>query len=231
MAIYKNAPPIITNGLTLYLDAANNKSYVTGSTRWNDLGGLKNSGSLASGVGVSTDGGGSITFPGGVGSTIVSNFPIQISGTGSKTVSCFFKTLSTTRGGLVATRGGASSGWAMYVNNPAGNLTYYHTGGGGGTLAVAAGIATGNWYNATVTYNLPTTTGILYLNGIQIGSPFTTFGAIGTSTSSGSIGNEELTGGFILNGRIATTLIYNRALSAAEVRQNYNALKTRFGLT
>jgi hypothetical protein len=76
MAIYKNTPPIITSGLTLYLDAANSKSYVTGSTRWNDLGGLRNSGSLVSGSGFSTDGGGSITFPGSTAAS-VSNFPIQ----------------------------------------------------------------------------------------------------------------------------------------------------------
>ena len=31
-------------------------------------------------------------------------------------------------------------------------------------------------------------------------------------------------------GYIASTQIYNRALSAAEVKQNYNALKGRFGL-
>ena len=230
MAIYKNAPPIITSGLTLYLDTVNSKSYVTGSTVWNDLGGLRNSGSLASGVGFSNDGGGSITFP-GISANIVSNFPIQISGTGSKSVSCFFKVLNNTRGGLVATRQGASSGWVLGVNNnTAGNLTYYHTGGGGGTLTVTNVIATNTWYNATITYNLPTTTGILYLNGIQIGT-LTTFGAIGAAGNSGSIGSEELTGGNPLTGRVATTLIYNRVLSAAEVKQNYNALKTRFGLT
>ena len=90
MAIYKNTPPIITSGLTLYLDAANSKSYVTGSTVWNDLGGLRNSGSFVNGPGFSTDGGGSITLSTAASSNI-SNFPIQLSGTGSKTVSCFFK--------------------------------------------------------------------------------------------------------------------------------------------
>jgi hypothetical protein len=32
------------------------------------------------------------------------------------------------------------------------------------------------------------------------------------------------------NGAVSTACIYNRALSAAEVLQNYNAQKTKFGL-
>ena len=31
-------------------------------------------------------------------------------------------------------------------------------------------------------------------------------------------------------GRIAQTLVYNRALTATEILQNYNATKNRFGL-
>jgi len=36
--------------------------------------------------------------------------------------------------------------------------------------------------------------------------------------------------GFVLNCNIAQTLIYNRALTAQEVLQNYNATKGRYGL-
>ena len=39
MAIYKNTPPIVTSGLVLSLDAANSKSYVSGSTVWRDMSG------------------------------------------------------------------------------------------------------------------------------------------------------------------------------------------------
>ena len=33
-----------------------------------------------------------------------------------------------------------------------------------------------------------------------------------------------------LDGRMSVAMIYNRALTAAEVAQNYNALKGRFGI-
>ena len=38
-------------------------------------------------------------------------------------------------------------------------------------------------------------------------------------------------GGRFFNGSIAQSLLYNRALSSTEIQQNYNATKTRFGLT
>jgi len=226
---YFGTPPIITSGLTLYLDAANSKSYVTGSTVWNDLGGLRNSGSFVNGPGFSTDGGGSITLSTGAVSSI-SNFPIQLSGTGSKTVSCFFKSSGITRSGLLSTRNTTgTAGWTLNINNPVGSLGYFIVGTGGGILTVAAGIVTGSWFNATATYNLATTTTILYLNGIQIGSNTSFANNTNISALSGSIGIEGTS--FNLSGNIATTLIYNRALSAAEVLQNYNALKSRFGLS
>ena len=55
MAIFKNNPPIVTDGLMLYLDAANRQSYVSGSTTWRDLSGNKNNGTLVNGVGFSGD--------------------------------------------------------------------------------------------------------------------------------------------------------------------------------
>ena len=57
-------PNIITNGLVLALDAANTKSYVSGSTVWRDLSGNNNSGSLTNGPTFNSANGGSIVFDG-----------------------------------------------------------------------------------------------------------------------------------------------------------------------
>jgi hypothetical protein len=56
---------IVTNGLVLYLDAANSKSYVSGSTTWSDVSGNSRSGSLLSGTSYSNTNGGSVNFTGG----------------------------------------------------------------------------------------------------------------------------------------------------------------------
>jgi hypothetical protein len=50
MATYKNTPPIVTDGLAMYLDASNPKSYTSGSSTWNDLSGNKNTASVSGSV-------------------------------------------------------------------------------------------------------------------------------------------------------------------------------------
>ena len=79
---------------------------------------------------------------------------------------------------------------------------------------------------------------------VRQGTTHTIYGDGATNNTSGTVGATALdatTFAFGLNrsttvngdafaGNIATTQIYNRALSAAEIQQNYNALKSRFGL-
>jgi hypothetical protein len=55
---------IITDGLVLYLDAANTKSIVSGSTTWNDLSRSGNNGTLVNGPTFNSGNGGSIVFDG-----------------------------------------------------------------------------------------------------------------------------------------------------------------------
>jgi hypothetical protein len=73
----------------------------------------------------------------------------------------------------------------------------------------------------------------LYLNGILLASS-SSVRLNGVSltpsiadASIGSAGNAVFYSGFSIN----KAAIYNRALSASEIQQNYNAQKTRFGLT
>ena len=131
--------------------------------------------------------------------------------------------------GIVGTRQTTSTGWVMCVNRTtAGNLTYFHT--GGSTLEVAAGIVTGTWYYAVATYDLTTATATLYVNGSAIGSPATSFSPIVTSTFNGVVAAEDnaLNNPFI--GDISNLVIYNRALTQAEIAQNFQALRGRFGI-
>ena len=60
----KYSPKIITNGLVLSLDAANNKSYPRSGTTWSDLSGNSNTGTLTNGPTFSSANGGSIVFDG-----------------------------------------------------------------------------------------------------------------------------------------------------------------------
>ena len=221
-------PRTITDGLVLCLDAANPKSYPGSGTTWTDLSGRGNTGTLQ-GAGYNSANGGSLTFDGT--DDYVSSFPTQISTTGSRTVSCFFRTTTTVRNGLCGIRNDSQGavGFVFTVNRTTpGNLTYFHT--GGSTLQVAAGISTNTWYNASVTYDVTTATATLYLNGVQIGSPSTSFTAMTSSSFNGVIGDEDSTFTTPFNGNISQVSVYNRALSAAEVSQNFNALRSRFSI-
>ena len=61
---FSYSPKIITDGLVLYLDAANPYSYVSGSTVWNDISRTMTSGSLINGPTFSSANNGSIVFDG-----------------------------------------------------------------------------------------------------------------------------------------------------------------------
>ena len=50
-------------------------------------------------------------------------------------------------------------------------------------------------------------------------------------TRQGSISNPAGCGANYLTANVGTVMFYNRAFSSQEVAQNYNATKTRFGLT
>jgi hypothetical protein len=61
---FNYSPKIVTDGLVLYLDAANTKSYVSGSTVWNDLSRSGYNGTLTNGPTFNISNGGSISFDG-----------------------------------------------------------------------------------------------------------------------------------------------------------------------
>jgi hypothetical protein len=83
------------------------------------------------------------------------------------------------------------------------------------------------WYYVTILYNGTNTQ--LYLNG-QLEQSLATTERGSDSTGKVAIGRGGNFNGVYYNGNIANTQIYNRALSAQEVLQNYNATRTRFGL-
>ena len=71
----------------------------------------------------------------------------------------------------------------------------------------------------------------LYINGVQAGSTQTITEGIdfATTTSTVGIGAYEL-GGEYFNGKIPYTKLYSKALTASEIKSNFNAIKGRFNI-
>jgi len=83
-------------------------------------------------------------------------------------------------------------------------------------------LSSNTWSQLAITRDTSITT--LYLNGSVVG---TTNRTPGTNTSYDFTYGDSIVGA---SGNVSNIQFYNRALTAAEVLQNYNALKGRFGL-
>jgi hypothetical protein len=96
---------------------------------------------------------------------------------------------------------------------------------------VAMTNALNTWMNITSIVNNINRTMTVYKNGSLVGTS-TQWDLFTIPSSAVTIGNNSMTGntGDRIKGRVANVLVYNRALSAAEISQNYETDKSKFGL-
>jgi hypothetical protein len=225
---FNYSPKIVTDGLVLYLDAANSKSYVSGSTTWNDISRSGNNGTLTNGPTFNSSNGGSIVFDGVNDYVDVTTTPNL---TNPLTI-CAFVNTSVTTGSNQVIYGPSANGqdnWLSISNNRAQILATQTSDVNNFFTTGTTTIQANTWYHITGIVNNNVTS--LYINGVfEVSSSVQAF-TIGGWNSAARIGQRATTGQFSFNGRIANICGYNRALTAQEITQNFNATKTRFGLT
>ncbi len=221
MAFNYSPKPVIDSSLVLYLDAANPRSYVSGSATWTDVSRGGNTGALTNGPTFNSANGGSIVLDGvddyvNIPSNTVLNQP--------KTLSVWYYTTGN-QISVILSRG--IENYDIYQFNTQ-MYTYW---GSVFQSSVLATITFNQWNNYT--YVLSGNTEFVYKNGVLLGSANLGGTPSYTNTFNLHVGRRSgVTGGgpYYTNGRVSNVQIYNRPLSAAEVRQNYNALKGRYGL-
>ena len=225
---------IVKSGLVLNLDAGNPASYPHTGTTWTDLSGNGNTATLTNGPSYSGAEGGSIVFDGvnDYGSIAHSS---SLSFATALTLSVwFYSNVTPSNFPILYLKGRTDDDNYNPVLHADGY--YAWTGPNGRSqYAPAAGFIVGNnWYNITVSH-LGGSSVALYKNGVLSTSHTFTEGsaarALGTNLSAIGI-NADIPRGQIrdFNGKIPIIQAYNRALSATEVTQNFNALRGRFGL-
>jgi hypothetical protein len=236
MALY-HSPLVVTDGLVLYLDAANTKSYPGSGTTWTDISRNGNNGTLINGPTFNPANGGSITLDGVDEYINVSNPQTLNPGVNSFTIDCWLKQNDLGYNGVVEARGTNLNGFLFILNYPgAGYASFFLNTTNDGNQNVYASTTNGftsttTWINATVVIDRVSEIIKFYNNGIQQGSNVSITSGGTVDPGSGyryEIGSDL--GGPEMNGNIAALKHYNRALSQAEITQNFNALKTRFGL-
>jgi len=222
------SPGVVQNGLVLNLDAGKFYSYPQSGITWTDLTNNNNTGTLTNGPNYSSANSGSIVFDG-------TNDGIQLAGTNlslnEHTISSWHYSTNFNQTGMVfekSTNGTANTQYMITYNNN--NFMYYRTIGLSTQDLVVANASTNNqWNNLVATFDGANKR--IYTNGVLRGTSVTLTGTIVQNTTGiAAIGIIPDFVNYAFNGRIAITSIYNRALSAAEVSQNFNALRARFGI-
>lgn len=215
-------PDIAQEGLVLSLDASDRNSYVSGSTTWFDTSGNANTGTLTGGPTFNSENGGSIVFDGVNDYVGINSNANILSNTTYTKIAWFYVTSFATDNNIISAGSSGQHAFWLFTSN---KLNAGHN-GNWNTVVSTTTLSLNRWYYGAVTFN--TTTGwVLYLNGIQEATSASTTTFIGSGTL--SIGSYQNIGNYF-TGRIANSLVYNRVLSAVEILQNYNAVKSRFGL-
>jgi hypothetical protein len=232
---------IVTDGLVLYLDAGKAESFGGDGTTWRDLSGENNNGTIFSNVGFDADYGGSLDFNGNSGDyVLVRNINYPYLYTDSYTINAWVNIPTGVNwynggSGTAIVGGGSYGGSFGLVRTPTeGRIASYVrlNSGVAGPQGPAFEITRDQWYYLTATWDGSLKSVGLYVNGSFINQEV--IGAntnFGTPTTGLSIGGGVSYGGsygYMGAGRIPRVELYNRALSAAEVLQNYNATKYRY---
>ena len=219
-------PDIITDGLALAVDAGSTRSYPGSGTTTTSLV-SSNIGSLINGVGFSSDNGGAFTFD-GVNDFISFDTTLTFSSANLTSVTWVKLDSYPSQNSTIGfSPDSGTKGFRLYSVSATSLGVWTRNGTGGGVTAIATtnGIPLNEWVQ--VTFVLNGTNGIIYKNGIQILTG--TFTQTPNALSSAPVWLSRYSGGgYVLDGKTASALLYNKALTAAEVLQNYNAQKNRF---
>jgi hypothetical protein len=235
------APNIVTDGLVLYLDAANTKSYPGSGTVWTDIA-AGNNGTLTNGPTFNSANGGSIVFDGVDDFVQLNNcLPLKWQNINQISLEVFFKfnSLSSPRQYIFDSRYSISTpyNWYLLIIDPGGTLLTGTGQNSSGSLTdiTVTTLNANQIYMINLTIDKTTTTNNfkVYLNGSLV---LTT--GFDWTTNQGSENNSIMylgraypDSGFRLNGNIYNFKIYkNKTLSTSEVTQNFNALRGRYGL-
>jgi hypothetical protein len=259
LGVIQNTPTVITDGLVLWLDAANNTSYTNTAnyydcgygcqyyssnpgctnctSKWRDMSGNGYDGTLNGSSAISyNNGGGAMYFSGSPDYVNVGN----IGSFSTFTVEIWFKSDSVSN-----YKNPIDCNWLVFNGGASGysNIGPRLEQDSNGTLGWVVGDAVGNYSGVNVVPSGLSSSGIhcavitktgassflSYYNSVNVSS--LTF-----SNWTGTMGNVNIGKGFSasaerwFNGSVSIVRIYNRALTSDEILQNYNNGRIRFGI-
>jgi len=219
---------VVQSGLVLNLDAGVSSSYPGSGDTWTDLSGLGNTGELVNSPIYNSSNFGYFQFVTDDYARIQNNTALD---TQTPTVEVWVKTNTTYQLGFWFEKGNVNTQYSLFQEQD--GIQWRQNIGGtytSLTTTTATYMNTSNWYQVVGTYTSGSRR--LYINGVQVNSD-TQSGTIATNSggmSIGVFGGYSGARGYYYDGNLAVCRVYNRALTASEISQNFNATKSRFGL-
>ena len=222
-------------GFVLHLDAGDVNSYPGSGIIWTDLSGNGNNGTLQNGVGYNSANEGSLVFD-GANDYFVTDNNLDLSDTDKLTIQIIIKYSSATVEMILeqSTTWNSNNAFGVVAGQPSGKMQFTDHNQGYNAPRSTNTLNDNNWHFFSVTVDrnqVASNQSLIYVDG-AINHTQTSLNA----DTSGNYSNFPLYIGsragsnYFFNGNIAQVLIYKRVLTAAEVQQNFNAGKSRYGL-
>ena len=220
---------IVTSGLIMNLDAGNTASYPSpfNSTSITDLSGNNNHATLVNGVGYTSPNvnpnDASLVFDGV--NDYASFSSISSNSKSEESISVTAKILGN---GHILDIGSGTGGSGNYTVLTVSGTTLSYSLWNAAYFTINTTIALNTWVNIQMVHSVSTSRNELYINGSLVGSN-TTYQDTSGNHSYLVVGRSS-GGTLYANFNLSNYMTYNRALSSAEVTQNFNALRGRYGL-
>lgn len=220
---------IVTNGLVLCTDAGNPRSYSGTGTIWADISGSGYNSTLTNGpVYTSSSANSYFTFDGIDDFSISPNY--QTFGNDMTWEAWVYCTQDISTYNMFMGR------YLPYFSFFSGNRLYFsnNIGGSQQTIQTASNLSLNTWYYAafTTSYTNPNTTMKIYTNSVETASA--SYPGTQQQYSNGFMigdgNNGSNTSWYPFKGRISNVKVYNRTLTPAEIVQNFNAMRGRYGI-
>jgi hypothetical protein len=251
-----HSPQISLNGLVLCLDAGNPKSYPGSGTTWTDLSGRGQNFTLYNSPTFSSNNGGEILFSGINDYARIRNSSSINLLSSNGTVEVWFRSISSTLGAFsygrlisfsneantgsdTSSTQGSSNDFSTYFclvkNNNVESIAVWYK-NNPSAFGPATLVNTNTYFNAVVSWSTSgaSMTFNFYLNGTNTNTSTVTQSGYSINASTITIGQNSagaLTAPLESSScAFSSVKLYNRALTASEIRQNFNALRGRFSI-
>lgn len=231
---------IVTTGLQLWIDPSIYASYPGTGTDCYDLSPNRYTTTLQRGVGLSTARAPSFTFNGATNYKYVDTG--QYHSYETFTLSSWFQSSNTSTYQMLfskETTTGYPWNYRFYLQLTQGYIVGDMGTNGPNSISVAnnTNLCNGVWHNAVLVRSVALDTLYLYVDGSLVTSVTDTTTGTMANNQNCYIGISAYTGGGVnpngsypVNGNIGQSLIYNTALTATQVKQNFNAMRGVYGV-